>query len=192
MSKRLMLQKSASDDVELASLARLKALCGPQYTKKIEDMVTDFKLGETQRREYEATRTASGALSSVVDQFGVCVLKSSCWPALNAFPSTIPAPAMAACMQHFRAFHEHKFASRTVRVDVYGVRVLWTACGFDSLLRCGVGGPSGFLQLMWVWGQGTAEVYVKFSASVAKTVLATSLQALVLLAFNERAEYTVR
>ncbi len=46
LSKRLLLQKSVSNDIELATIVKLKALCGPQYTKKIEDMLADLKVSE--------------------------------------------------------------------------------------------------------------------------------------------------
>ena len=46
-------------------------------------------------------------------------------------------------------------------------------------------------QLRWAWGQGTAELSVQFSEKVTKTVVATTLQAVVLLWFNSRPSFTV-
>ena len=50
LSRRLLLQKSFSNDMEVATIARLKAQCGPQYTKKIEDMIADLTLAEDAKK----------------------------------------------------------------------------------------------------------------------------------------------
>ncbi len=42
LSKRLLLNKSLSEDVEKMALGRLKVLCGPQYTEKVERMMGDL------------------------------------------------------------------------------------------------------------------------------------------------------
>lgn len=46
LAKRLLLARSASLDAEKASISRLKKLCGPAYTAKLEGMVTDLGVGQ--------------------------------------------------------------------------------------------------------------------------------------------------
>jgi hypothetical protein len=47
------------------------------------------------------------------------------------------------------------------------------------------------VQLQWAFGQGAAELFIKFSDKVAVTVGAATLQAVVLLAFNQYPRLTV-
>jgi hypothetical protein len=51
-----LLQKSASEDLERFAIAQMKVACGPQYTKKMEDMLADFVMC----REAAAVRWFSG------------------------------------------------------------------------------------------------------------------------------------
>ncbi len=62
---------------------------------------------------YVESRKTTGALASM-DQFGVSVLKASCWPPLHMFSNTVLPPALNACVQHFKAYFEHHFSTRTV------------------------------------------------------------------------------
>lgn len=48
------------------------------------------------------------------------------------------------------------------------------------------------IQLRWAWGQGSAELSVQFSDKVTKTVVSTTLQAVILLSFNTKPTCTVR
>jgi hypothetical protein len=46
LAKRLLLQRSASDDAERSMIAKLKLKCGAQFTSKLEGMVTDMNLSQ--------------------------------------------------------------------------------------------------------------------------------------------------
>lgn len=51
--------------------------------------------------------------------------------------------------------------------------------------------PCVRVQLQWAFGQGAAELFIKFSDKVAVTVGAATLQAVVLLAFNQYPKLSV-
>ena len=50
LSRRLLLQKSSSNFAEVATIGRLKAQFGPQYTRRIEDMIADLTLAEDAKK----------------------------------------------------------------------------------------------------------------------------------------------
>jgi cullin 1 len=158
LAKRMLLQKSVSYDMEVGMLARLKALCGPNFTKKIEDMLADLRVAEDANREYNDARKTMGSLS-VVDAFNVLVLKASCWPPMHMFSNVILPPIMVTCIEHYKAYYGAHFQARTLR---------------------------------HAWGQGSAELTVQFTDKMAKTVCCTTLQAVVLLAFNAKPVYTLK
>ncbi len=65
LAKRLLLSRSASMDAEKGSVSKLKKLCGPAYTAKIEGMITDLGVGQgiEQVCVREALVTVAGSVS---------------------------------------------------------------------------------------------------------------------------------
>ena len=51
--KRLLLQKSLSDDAEKSMISKLKTECGCQFTSKIEGMFRDMELSSTIMNDYK-------------------------------------------------------------------------------------------------------------------------------------------
>ena len=154
LCKRLLQNKSVSNDLELAVISQLKATCGPQYTKKMEDMMQDLTVSADACKLYVASQR-----DMPIDAFQVSVLKTSAWPVMHMFPSVVLPPAMLACKAHFNSYYQ---AQSTKRV------------------------------LAWAFGQGSAELQVLFSEKVCVTVAAGTLQALVLLTFNQHPVISVR
>jgi Cullin family len=46
LAKRLLLQKSFSPDAEKSAISLLKHACGPQYTYRIDGMITDLAVAK--------------------------------------------------------------------------------------------------------------------------------------------------
>ena len=53
LAKRLLLQKSLSDDAEKSMISKLKTECGCQFTSKIEGMFRDMELSGSIMNEYK-------------------------------------------------------------------------------------------------------------------------------------------
>merc|ERR1712226_372250 len=54
LAKRLLNQRSTSDDAEKVMIAKLKMQCGTHFTSKMEGMLADLAVGIEQRNEFEA------------------------------------------------------------------------------------------------------------------------------------------
>jgi cullin 3 len=67
LARRLLLNRSVSDDAERGMLAKLKVECGFQFTKKMEGMFQDMKLSTdimTSYKEYLSNTTVCTPLLS--------------------------------------------------------------------------------------------------------------------------------
>lgn len=78
LARRLLQDKSASDDHERSVLARLKQQCGAQFTSKMEGMVTDLQLAREKQAAFEAWKDAKGKALAV--DMSVTVLTTGFWP----------------------------------------------------------------------------------------------------------------
>ena len=54
LAKRLLFNRSTSDDAERGMLAKLKVECGYQFTQKLEGMFHDMKLAGDTQEAYKA------------------------------------------------------------------------------------------------------------------------------------------
>lgn len=52
LAKRLLNDKSASKDLEKTMISHIKMSCGPQFTKKLEGMLTDLSLAEEESKKF--------------------------------------------------------------------------------------------------------------------------------------------
>uniref|UniRef100_A0A915N656 Cullin family profile domain-containing protein n=1 Tax=Meloidogyne javanica TaxID=6303 RepID=A0A915N656_MELJA len=69
LAKRLLLQKSLSDDAEKSMISKLKTECGCQFTSKIEGMFRDMELSSTIMNDYKEKDSESetpGSSSSML------------------------------------------------------------------------------------------------------------------------------
>eukprot|EP01147_Barroeca_monosierra_P005538 gene5538-8920_t len=95
-ARRLLLQKSASDDAERTFLELLKAECGSNYTKKLEAMYRDWQTREVlQDRFRDATKLSK---SKPQFDFRVSVLTCGSWPfTQQEAVCRLPKHLMQAC-----------------------------------------------------------------------------------------------
>lgn len=109
LAKRLLLDKSASTDMERGFLQRLKTECGSAFTAKLEGMFRDMETSSTLIQSFResdegAIDTAAGITSDVR------VLTASHWPQSAPIPELIMAPELQACTDAFSRFYEKKFS----------------------------------------------------------------------------------
>mmetsp|Transcript_22385 Transcript_22385/g.52766 ORF Transcript_22385/g.52766 Transcript_22385/m.52766 type:complete len:742 (+) Transcript_22385:152-2377(+) len=107
LAKRLLNQRTMSDDAEKMMIAKLKMQCGTQFTSKMEGMLSDLAVGAEQRSEFEnRMRTVDTKMD-----FSVQVLTTGFWPTYKS-PEVTLVPEMAKCMEVFKDWHDQKHQKR--------------------------------------------------------------------------------
>jgi len=109
LAKRLLHNRSVSDDAERGMLAKLKIECGFQFTQKLEGMFNDMKVSgdtmEAYRKHLETTSRPDIDLS-------VTVMTSTFWPMSHQAAScTMPADMLKAC-KSFENFYLSRHSGR--------------------------------------------------------------------------------
>ena len=107
LAKRLLNQRSTSEDAEKLMIAKLKVQCGTQFTSKMEGMLADLAVGSQQRQEFEQRM---GEVDTKLD-FGVQVLTTGFWPSYKS-PEVTLTDEMTKCMNVFRDWHDQKHQKR--------------------------------------------------------------------------------
>lgn len=110
LAKRLLSQRSVSDDSEKLMIAKLKVQCGTHFTSKMEGMLGDLAVGQQQRQEFEQRIR----LVETNIEFGVQVLTTGFWPTYKS-PEVTLTEGMAKCMNVFREWHEQKHQKRKLQ-----------------------------------------------------------------------------
>jgi cullin 3 len=96
LAKRLLLNKSVSDDWEKNMISKLKTECGCQFTSKLEGMFKDMTVSNTIMDEFKDHITKTESSLCGVDLF-MRVLTTGFWPTQSATPKChIPAIPLAA------------------------------------------------------------------------------------------------
>jgi len=107
LAKRLLSQRSTSDDAEKLMIAKLKMQCGTQFTSKMEGMLADLAVGSDQRSEFESRMRS---VETKLD-FSVQVLTTGFWPTYKS-PEIALTPEMSKCMEVFKEWHDQKHQKR--------------------------------------------------------------------------------
>mmetsp|Transcript_34148 Transcript_34148/g.38853 ORF Transcript_34148/g.38853 Transcript_34148/m.38853 type:complete len:739 (+) Transcript_34148:98-2314(+) len=107
LAKRLLNQRSASDDAEKVMIAKLKMQCGTHFTSKMEGMLADLAVGIEQRNEFESKMRQQ---DTKLD-FSVQVLTTGFWPTYKS-PDVTLTDDMSKCMDLFRDWHDNKHQKR--------------------------------------------------------------------------------
>lgn len=116
LAKRLLLNKSVSDDWEKNMISKLKTECGCQFTSKLEGMFKDMTVSNTIMDEFKEHITKSETNLGGVDLF-MRVLTTGFWPTQSATPKChIPAIPLAA-FESFRRFYLAKHSGRQLTLQ---------------------------------------------------------------------------
>lgn len=125
LAKRLLLDRSHSEESERYLIVKLKQSCGSHYTSKLEGMITDINVSrETHQTQfsqwnqdnYGATGSSSSSECAVVEKvdFNVRVLTTGHWPTYSEDVILLP-PQLAACETRFREYYDMKTSQRVLR-----------------------------------------------------------------------------
>ncbi|CAN8062964.1 unnamed protein product [Agarophyton chilense] len=131
LAKRLLLDRSHSDDAERHLISKLKQSCGAHFTSKLEGMITDINVSrdtQTQFREWNIalnresvgtqSRALAGSSSSAVVigsvEFSVRVLTTGHWPTYSEDTVVLP-PHLELCERRFKEFYDKRTSQRVLR-----------------------------------------------------------------------------
>ena len=115
LAKRLLGQRSVSEDAERSMIGKLKIECGYQYTSKLEGMFMDMRVSADTR---EAFRNAMGGSSKVGSiELHVDVLTTGFWPTQVGAKCSLPPQILRCC----EVFKEHYLKQHS------GRRLQWQA-----------------------------------------------------------------
>mmetsp|Transcript_9046 Transcript_9046/g.15294 ORF Transcript_9046/g.15294 Transcript_9046/m.15294 type:complete len:756 (-) Transcript_9046:308-2575(-) len=135
LAKRLLGQRSASDEMERTMVGKLKQRCGSQFTGKFEGMINDLVVGTDHKVQFEEYCVSKEKFAPGTEiDFGVQVLTTGYWPTYRGYDGLILPPIMARCVQVFSEFYTEETNHGTRR-------------------------------LQWIHSQGNAEVRAKLGKS---------------------------
>ena len=117
LAKRLLGQRSASDDMERVMIGKLKERCGSQFTGKFEGMVNDLQIGIDHKAQFEEYCESKEALADTQVDFGVLVLTTGYWPTYKSYEGLNLPPVMAKCVQVFSDFYTEETNHGTRRLQ---------------------------------------------------------------------------
>lgn len=116
LAKRLLLNKSVSDDSEKNMISKLKTECGCQFTSKLEGMFKDMTVSNTIMEEFKDHVLTSGTNLHGVD-LSVRVLTTGFWPTQSATPKCSIPTAPRNAFEAFRRFYLGKHSGRQLTLQ---------------------------------------------------------------------------
>ena len=116
LARRLLNQKSASDDSEKMMISKLKSECGCQFTSKLEGMFKDMTLSNSVNDEFRSHSTSNTRALAGVD-LSVRVLTTGFWPGQNAPPPINLPRVPAAAFDVFKNFYLAKHSGRILTLQ---------------------------------------------------------------------------
>jgi len=108
LAKRLLLGKSASNDLERMMLSKLKAECGSNFTNKLEGMFKDIGISKEHMRAFHESPQYR---ASQIDM-NVFVLTTGFWPAYPVVTSLKIPDQISVSQKAFDDFYLGKFEGR--------------------------------------------------------------------------------
>ncbi|CDW78925.1 cullin-1-like isoform 1 [Stylonychia lemnae] len=114
LAKRLLIEKSQSIDLERSMISFVKLSCGPQFTKKLEGMLTDLSLAADEQKKFEIHCSSSSQLQQNNISFGITILTTSYWPTYKSFDIQIPRE-IDSCMKNFTQYYTSKHNHRQLQ-----------------------------------------------------------------------------
>lgn len=135
LAKRLLGQRSASDEMERTMVGKLKQRCGSQFTGKFEGMINDLQIGTDHKTQFDEYCVSKEKFANGPEiDFGVQVLTTGYWPTYKGYDGLNLPPIMAKCVQVFSEFYTEETNHGTRR-------------------------------LQWIHSQGNAEIRAKLGKS---------------------------
>lgn len=116
LAKRLLLNKSLSDDSEKNMISKLKTECGCQFTSKLEGMFKDMTLSNSMLEEFKTHVTQTNK-----NMFGIdlcCrVLTTGFWPTQSILPKCNLPSTVNFAFETFKRFYLSKHSGRQLTLQ---------------------------------------------------------------------------
>ncbi|KAK7080376.1 Cullin-3 [Halocaridina rubra] len=142
LAKRLLLQKSVSEDSEKTMISKLKTECGCQFTSKLEGMFKDVTISNTINEEFKNRVNSAGTNLFGVDIY-VRVLTTGYWPTQSANLKANVPEAPRSAFEAFRRFYLNKHSGRQLTLQPQLGSADLNAVFYGSRKEeCGSGGSS--------------------------------------------------
>ncbi|KAI9676636.1 MAG: hypothetical protein M1829_002953 [Trizodia sp. TS-e1964] len=109
LARRLLLQRSTSEEGEIFMVTKLKADCGEAFTTEIEKMYEDIAKAKEEMSNYKAARLEHGKKDAL--DLNVYVLSSSAWPSYPDISVKLP-PEVEDPIKHYDTYYKSKRAGR--------------------------------------------------------------------------------
>jgi len=116
LAKRLLLNKSVSDDSEKNMISKLKTECGCQFTSKLEGMFKDMAISNSTMDEFKAHCLQFNSHLHGVD-LNVRVLTTGFWPTQTTPFKTILPAAPRSAFEVFKKFYLAKHNGRQLNLQ---------------------------------------------------------------------------
>ncbi|XP_072266227.1 cullin-3 [Pyxicephalus adspersus] len=177
LARRLLTNKSVSDDSEKNMISKLKTECGCQFTSKLEGMFRDMSISNTTMDEFRQHLQTTGVSLGGVD-LTVRVLTTGYWPTQSATPKCNIPPAARHAFEVFRRFYLAKHSGRQLTLQHHMGSADLNATFYGPVKKedgseVGVGGAQ-------VTGSNTRKHILQVS----------TFQMTILILFNNREKYT--
>nr|XP_009861436.1 cullin-3 isoform X2 [Ciona intestinalis]XP_018671258.1 cullin-3 isoform X1 [Ciona intestinalis] len=116
LGRRLLTNKSISDDSEKNMITKLKNECGCQFTSKLEGMFKDMHVSSTTNDDFKKhVQSTSTSLQGV--DLTVQVLTTGCWPTQASTPTCNLPAAPRHAFDVFRRFYLGKHSGRQLTLQ---------------------------------------------------------------------------
>ncbi|KAI9029711.1 cullin 4 [Phycomyces nitens] len=107
-ARRLLSTFDVSEDAEKSMITRLKAECGPDFTKDLETMFKDMSISSELQAEFREATIDTDVYDKTMN---VIILTSSAWPNTPKHEAILP-PKLAASQEMFKEFYVSKFKGK--------------------------------------------------------------------------------
>ena len=114
LSKRLLMNKSASIDAERSFVSKLKAECGTGYTSKMEGMFKDMELSKDVMTDYTEHLAGPGQRANASVSMEVQLLTTGYWPTQTQFPDINLPSSLSEMKEEFETYYKSKFQGRRI------------------------------------------------------------------------------
>ena len=122
LAKRLLLNRSASDDDERSLITKLKYRCGAQFTSKLEGMLTDMNVSKDSQANF-ATWMRNSEVNLGME-CSVTVLTTGFWPTYKVDEVALPAELLRG-IDTFTRYYESRTSHRKLKwIHTLGTCVL--------------------------------------------------------------------
>lgn len=110
LARRLLMNRSASQDAERNMLSKLKSECGSIFTHNLEQMFKDIELVKDEMANYKSWLEGSGRDKGGVD-LSVSILSQAAWPSYPDVKMVVPED-VAEKLEKFEGYYKNKHTGR--------------------------------------------------------------------------------